>query len=482
VKPGGKGAPPRESGGARAGRSGWIAAGVLVAIGSGLRLLAAQGDLWLDEIWSLELARIAATVGGVLTAVHHDNNHHLTTAWLLLLGPAAPPLALRALAVAAGAATLAVLALRVRRVGRREGLAGLALAALSPILVHYGSEARGYSLAVLLAVVAAGALDRWLDGRRTEWAVLLGASATLGFLAHLTFLYAFVALVAWGAAGWLAEPRPRRAPWALVAGLGTPALALGALWAVDLRHLAVGGGPAYRIWDVLRELLRATLGLPRGPLELVGLLAVAAAAREIFQLARERRPEWVFHVTVLAVAPALVLAWTRPDYLAPRYFVVAVPFFLLLLARSLARSWTRGGWRRGAAAAALLLFATGSAARIGWLLRDGRGRYREAVEYMVRSGPPGGAGVTSDNDFRNPVVLEYHARSVPGAQALGYVPTGTWAGSPPYWLLLHDFEEESRPPDELAGPGGERYRLDRQFRSAPLSGWNWSLYRLQPGR
>ena len=458
-----------------------MAAGALVALGTGLRLLAARGDLWLDEIWSLELAHLAGSLGGVLTAVHHDNNHHLTTAWLLLLGPSAPPLALRGLAVAAGAGTLAAVALRAGRVGRREALAGVLLLSLSPFLVHYGSEARGYSLAVLMAVVAAGALERWLDDRRPAWAALLGFSATLGFLAHLTFLYVFVALAAWGAAAWIAEPAPRRPPWALVAALGLPALGFALLWAVDLRYLVVGGGPEYQAAQVLRELLRATLGIPGGAAEALGVLAVAAAAWEIVRLGRERRPEWVFHVTALALAPALVLAWTRPDYLAPRYFAVAVPFFLLLLARALARAWARGGWRRGAAAAAILLFATGSAARVGLLLRDGRGRYREAVEYMVRTGPPGGAGVASDNDFRNPVVLEFHARGVPGAHALRYVPAGGWAGPPPYWLLLHDFQESSQPPEGLVGPGGAHYRLDRTYRSAPLSGWNWSLYRLQAG-
>jgi hypothetical protein len=462
----------------RAGGAFWAAAAAIAAAGTGLRLLAARGDLWLDEIWSLELARLARTAAGVLTSVHHDNNHHLTTGWLLLLGPDAPPLALRALAVAAGAATLGAVALRASRVGRPEALAGLLLLAFSPLLVHYGSEARGYSLAVLAAVVAAEAQARWLEGRRARWAAAVAAASIVGFLSHLTFLYVWAALLAWAAAAWLAGPPPRRAPGALLAALGAAGAAFAALWAVDLRFLAVGGGPPYDLAEVLREWLDATLALPRGPLEVAGLVAVAVAAREVARLAREGRPEWAFHATVLAAAPAAVLAWTRPAYLAPRYLAVAAPFLLLLLARAGARAWVRGGGRRLAAAGAAMLFLAGSAVQVGRLLRDGRGRYREAVAYMVRASPPGGAWVASDHDFRNGTVLAFHARRVPGGSGLRYVPAGDPRGPVPDWVLLHDFDAEAVPPEGLEGPGGRRYRLDARFRSAPLSGWNWTLYRL----
>ncbi|MBA3896385.1 MAG: hypothetical protein H0X36_04455, partial [Sphingomonadaceae bacterium] len=70
-----------------------------------LRVLNARGGLWLDEAWSVVLAGEAAPVVGVFASINHDNNHHLNTLWVQLLGPAAPPLALRALAIFSGVAT-----------------------------------------------------------------------------------------------------------------------------------------------------------------------------------------------------------------------------------------------------------------------------------------------------------------------------------------------------------------------------------------
>jgi hypothetical protein len=477
ARPDGSRAGGGPAGGENWRRACWIAAAGVVAAGAALRILAARGDLWLDEIWSLGLAREAGSAWRVFTAIHHDNNHHLSTLWMLALGPSAQSLAYRALAVAAGAATLALVALRPMRLGSGEAFAWLSLLAFSWILVHYASEARGYAPAMLFAVAAFVSLDRFLETGRRSWAAAFSLSAVLGLLSHLTFLYAFLAFAAWAAAAWIRDRATRRPDAALLAAFAVPAAAFAALWAVSLRQLVVGGGPEYRTWAVLRELLRASLGLPRGPLELLGLVALAGAANEIRWMIRQRRPEAAFFLAVLLVAPGLVLAWSRPEYLAPRYFVVAVPFFLLLVGRSLARLWRRAPWGRVAASAAMAVFCAGSGFQVARLLRDGRGHYREAVELIVRSSPPGDATVGSDHEWRNPVVLDHYARQVAGAGMLAYVPSPEWPWYAPLWFLRHDLEEDPRPPGEMVGPRGRRYTLVRQFPSAPMSGWHWQLYR-----
>ena len=45
----------------------WLAAAALVLAGAVVRVLGARGDLWLDEIWSMELARVAGSAVGVFT-------------------------------------------------------------------------------------------------------------------------------------------------------------------------------------------------------------------------------------------------------------------------------------------------------------------------------------------------------------------------------------------------------------------------------
>ena len=460
-----------------AGAAWWTAAVAVVLAGAVLRVLAARGDLWLDEIWSVELGRLAGSAVGVFTNLRHDNNHHLNTLYALALGYDATPLALRALAVLAGTATLAVAAASDSR-DRIRSLAWALLLSFSYLVVHYSSEARGYGLALLFAVTSFVAMVRFLDSRRIAWAAAFAASAILGLLSHLTFLYALLAFLAWGAtAAWRDRSARVLGPgWFLA--FAPPVATFAALWAVDLRHVVIGGGPEYRLWDVLREVVRSTFGIPQGPLESLSLPVLAFAGFEFVRLVRTRDLRWVFFAVVIVAGPAAVLLLTRPEYMAPRYFLVLVPFLLWLWASGLARMARKG--RAGAIAAALLLvfFLAGNGVNIARLLRDGRGRYREALEFIVRSDPGPVATVGSDNDFRNATVIGRHLPNLPGAARFRYVPTGEWTDAAPAWVLVHHFAEEPPPDDVVLGPTGRRYALARVFPYAGLSGWDWYVYRM----
>jgi hypothetical protein len=51
-----------------------------------IRIVAAFNDLWLDEIWSIELVRELRSALGVFTQTHHDNNHYLNSLFIYVLG------------------------------------------------------------------------------------------------------------------------------------------------------------------------------------------------------------------------------------------------------------------------------------------------------------------------------------------------------------------------------------------------------------
>ena len=78
------GEPTAKSGSSRAAL---LALGLFV-IGLALRLAAGHNPLWLDEIWSVELARQASSVYEIFTRFRVDNNHLLNTLWLYSIGPA----------------------------------------------------------------------------------------------------------------------------------------------------------------------------------------------------------------------------------------------------------------------------------------------------------------------------------------------------------------------------------------------------------
>ena len=171
----------------------------IVALGFALRIVSARGGLWIDEAWSAVLVDRAATPLGVFVAINHDNNHYLNSLWMLALGFGADPLALRSLSIATGTLTILVAAAIGARRSTRHALVTALLFAISPILVNYGSEARGYAPMLLAATTAILVVGRWLETRaptrRVAWT--LGALTLVGLLAQLTMLFVTVAIGAW---------------------------------------------------------------------------------------------------------------------------------------------------------------------------------------------------------------------------------------------------------------------------------------------
>src|SRR4051794_15915945 len=120
-----------------------IVLALIVALGLALRVAAGHGALWLDGGWSAGAGHDGGTPMGVFLKINHDNNHHLNTLWLQLVGLDAPPLLQRGLSIVTGTAAIWVAGLIGFRVGRVAGLCAALLFAVSPLLVTYGAEARG---------------------------------------------------------------------------------------------------------------------------------------------------------------------------------------------------------------------------------------------------------------------------------------------------------------------------------------------------
>ena len=122
----------------------------------------------------------------------------------------------------------------------------------------------------------------------------------------------------------------------------------------------------------------------------------------------------------------------------------------------------------------------GNTQHVAAFLEFGRGHYREALDYIIEN-TPAGTPVTlgSDNDFRNGMVISYYLRLTPPARNVIYIKEQDWTSAAPYWIIVHDFDQEPFPAITLrSDKNGVVYRLvDRQFRHAGASGWNWFVYR-----
>lgn len=451
---------------------------LLAAAAGLLRLAAARGDLWLDEIWSLTLAAKAHSARDVFTALHLDNNHYLVTLWMFLLGVDRAGFWYRVPSLVAGIASVGLAAAAAGRFGRMPGLFAAVLTAFSLPLVVYSSEARGYSLAVCFALAAFLLLDRLLEKGRLADALLFGSVAVLGLLSHLTFVHVLVAGLVWTAIRLATRPAAPSRMAVLAAAWAPPILALAALWAVDLSKLAIGGGERASFVDIVKRTGSLLLGGPDSAAASV-LLPVAGVgvAAGLYRLRRTAGDAWVFPAVALA-SSILALALPQVAVRHPRYLLVSVPFAFLALAVLLGGFWNRGAAGKACAAACLAGILGGDALRLAVFLRDGRGHYADAVRFMASGaeGTPVTAG--SDHDFRNGLVVEYFARHLALPRPLIYMRgQGHWPAGPPDWFLVHSRLPSPVHPETLTDWYGNRYVFQRDFPYASLSGFSWSLFR-----
>jgi len=461
-------------------RTAALAIAACLVAGAVLRALPCANEFWLDEIWTWRDAMRLHSPLEVFTGIHHSNNHHLNTLFVYALGDRAAWAVYRLPSLAAGIATIALGAALAARRGRLEAVLAAGLLAASFPLVHFSSEARGYALAVALALAALLALLRWLERGRAADAVLFGASTSLGLLAQLVSVFAWAGALALTLRWAARAPAPRgRAARRALALHAAPAATLLALWWVDLRHLRVGGGPEAHAAEVVARSVGFALGLPvRAALApLYAALAAGIVALGVARQWRERDGLWLYLLVAIALAPAAILAIARPGLVDLRYFLIGIALALVLLAWLLAPALRAGGWRRAAAALAIAGFLAGNAHSAARFLALGRGGFGAALRYMAERSEGGRIVVGSDHDFRNGMTLRFYARALPPGRQLDYRAHGAWPPEGPEWYLVHRAERPLDPPAEIALPGAGRYALAAEFDHAAISGFYCAVYR-----
>lgn len=277
------------------------------------------------------------------------------------------------------------------------GLA-LALAAVAPFIVYYAQEARMYSLALAFNAgalwAATAALRR--TGRRgfgRAWAAFAGLALGAVYTYYLSFLL-LLGLAAGLGLAW------RRRPRLLALAAGT-ALAMGAVYLpCALSQLERTGNQfPFRpqvwtwaeFWRVVRDTLQAfsvgqTLYPDWGWLA-VGLMFGLAALGGLAAW-RSRRPEqWLPGLIVIVV---LVVGWlfsARLSFFEPRYLIIGMPAYLILVAAGL--RWI--GRRRPALAGGMLAAAVAAAAFSNYTYYTDyrKGNYGELMRTVAANARPG---------------------------------------------------------------------------------------------
>jgi hypothetical protein len=464
-----------------------IVIAVILIVAAVLRVAGGANDLWLDEIWSVRVASELPSAAAAFT-LHHEINHYLNTLWLHFVGPDGTAFQYRAPSLIAGVASVMVAGLIGRRYSRVTGVLAMLLVGMSYELVLFSSEARGYSMLVLCALLSFYFLDLFLD--RLDWraGMAYAASAITGVLAHPVFAGVLAAACTWSAFR-LLRPSHRsvRAAVTVLSAQAAPLLVLAVLYFADLRHVVAGGGtPAGSVSGAYWVGLAWTLGAPQNSTmqAVAGVLAVACLGAGLIRLWRIGSDAWLFFVGAIVVFPIVLITVRASDLIYTRHFIVGTAFVLILLSILLGALWERGRAARALCVLAVLGFAAVNGAHLKNLVTNGRGRYRDAIRYIgEHSGRPV-VMLGADHDFRIGVVLDYYLPRTRISTQVRYLKQDAWPVQGPEWVLMHKESFEPATPDAqgMTDGSGNRYDFVRTFPSAPLSGLHWFLYENRAAR
>ena len=295
-------------------------------VGGGLRLFGLGDVLTHDEVYTWEVFA-SQPYGTILTSFFVPNNHifHTVLVRLSVQVFGQSEWVIRLPAFLAGVVTIpATYALCRGLFGETKmALAAAWLLAVTPVHIFYSQTARGYSLLVLMSVLAFFCLWRALHGKASWWigfvlGGFLGAYTILSALIHLAALGLWAMLVCAIRRDW------RRLILALSAGTATALLVGLAYWSLQEEVVKVGekwGIPVGRDLMAILGVLWDSAVLCAG-----GLSGIVPSLLALFGLAAMIRRVW-------PVALYIVLTWTMPVLLGLVMGITGQPrtyLFLLL--------------------------------------------------------------------------------------------------------------------------------------------------------
>jgi hypothetical protein len=326
-----------------------IAIGVITAIAIVCRVAALWQPMRYDEsiTWAYFVGRPWSTV---VSSYQFPNNHVLHSLLAKLVVSVVPwaPWALRLPAFVAGVAIVPLTwAVGRRYADRGTALIGAALTAASTTLVLYSTNARGYSLVVMLFLVMLLVADRIRRGTVRHGWPLLALLGALGLYAIPVMLYPLGVVLLWltlDARNLPAVDRPKRVVTVALSGLG--AVVLAGLFYLPIIRSAGLSALIGNKFVTASPWLQFALDLPRFFAELLGtwssplpwwsaFVLPVLALLGLRRFCPSRAPSLAL-ATVTWCATLLLLTHRIPFV---RVWLFMLPLFLLAVARGLIHVW-----------------------------------------------------------------------------------------------------------------------------------------------
>jgi uncharacterized membrane protein len=400
-----------------------VLAGVTLAA-LGLRLAVPRG-LWLDEAISVHQAHLGLhdLFHNLYYGDRHPPLHHLAL-WLTVRTIGDGEMAVRLPSLIAGTLVIPALYELGRELyDRRTGLIAAAFGAASPLLIWYAQEARMYAFVTLFGLLALLTQLRVIrNGSMVNWAAYILATAALLWSHYFGLLLIGVQqLIFLGVIVHRRRAGEPIKPLAMGFAYSAAVLALQLVPLAVFAHKqfestgAALGSPsgtydALSFYAVLANLAWALWGYhPDGTTELLAAMWPLLLLLSLLLLGRGGSRQTII-LAAAAIAPIVLLlgvsAFDR-ELFEVRYFLVAVPLLLLLVAR-LVTGWIRKpAGRYLVAGAVILTLLLGLADQ---QTNDGNPRlfdFRGAIQEIQADAGPKSLVIFEPPDMR--YVLEYYA-------------------------------------------------------------------------
>lgn len=477
----------------------------ILILGAVLRVLASQGELWLDEMWSLLNVGATTSPAEIFTTIKHDNNHLLNTLWMWTLGPFQSSFSYRLPSLILSVILLVVLFREWRVQSERKGyLVWYTLVAASYPIILYSTEARGYSLALLMTVVAYRSLNRMLNSPQDTQALLtFSVAGIVGCLAHAIYALFLAPAIVWLV--YCVATSRDRLPSRRILRLGViPPLLIAILLTFTFyKGMEIGGAPRFPYLEVAASTISVSFGgepLSAMSPEVTGwsaflaLFIVVILGIELSKWLASKDPLAVL-VGLILVTPWLAVWALQPHFILPRYFLVQILFAYLLLARFLTRLSSQGRLGAGIAVILTLLVVGANCRHTLQLYAFGRSHFKEIFN-QIASERSAAASTTvgGDQDFQNSLRLRYAELTPNTTSVLGfakrpfypnifltYVENYGTSSSSPQYVIRETLDAHEQFPPSFATRAGTTYALVKSYRAPPLSGSHVFLYKRVEG-
>lgn len=456
-------------------RLGLVLLGVaLLGAGILVRLQLGSKSLWLDEAFSVAMARLPWADFWPALPLMEGNMalyYALLHVWTSVLGFSDG--AVRSVSAVAAVASLPFVFLIGRRLfGPVVGGIAALLLGTNAFFIQYAQEARGYALALLLVSAATWLLQRALDEpSRVRWlAYALVAAAS--FYAHVFTGFVLVAHLT-TALMWPGRRLPRVPPFVLVGAITFPMS-----WFILTREGSVAGWVAPPDTDVVVAALSALAGHQSGALPIayasLVLVALASWARLFATHRVGRRHVLVAAWAALPILGSLAVSLTVKPVFVDRFLIVALPAVVLLVAVGLVQLRSRFV----VVAGVVLMLALSAGGLRYWYADYAKEEWRGAVQHLAAYGQPGDAAVFFPQVVR--LAVDHYVRQSGVAERMprSVVPDRS------YGSYFQGLTPESGVADALARDDAPRLWLVYRYGGPTADDWEYAAIQrhLQDGR